>query len=108
MLPPTLTAQYHFRPDCSFNPYVGAGINYTYFYDIHKGAVATAMSYSNSFGPALQVGADMPLDEHWLVNVDAKKNYMNSKVSVDTGVGHMSPRVHIDPWIVGLGVGYRF
>src|SRR5450830_107207 len=28
-LPPTLTLQYHFTPQSSFSPYVGAGINYT-------------------------------------------------------------------------------
>lgn len=33
LLPPTLTAQYHFFPDKVFNPYVGAGVNYTIFYN---------------------------------------------------------------------------
>jgi outer membrane protein len=31
LLPPTLTLQWHFMPDQSFDPYVGAGVNYTYF-----------------------------------------------------------------------------
>jgi Outer membrane protein W len=29
VLPPTLTAQYHFAPDATVRPYVGAGVNYT-------------------------------------------------------------------------------
>lgn len=33
LLPPTLTLQWHFMPDQSFDPYVGAGVNYTYFMD---------------------------------------------------------------------------
>ncbi|MGV3743153.1 MAG: OmpW/AlkL family protein, partial [Burkholderiaceae bacterium] len=28
-LPPTLTLQYHFTPDSTISPYVGAGLNYT-------------------------------------------------------------------------------
>ncbi|XLM23340.1 OmpW family protein, partial [Chromobacterium piscinae] len=32
VLPPTLTLQYHFMPEATFRPYVGAGINYTRFY----------------------------------------------------------------------------
>ena len=33
VLPPTLTAQYHFLPDGKVRPYVGAGVNYTLFYN---------------------------------------------------------------------------
>ena len=29
-LPPTLLVQYHFLPDASFRPYVGAGVNYKF------------------------------------------------------------------------------
>lgn len=28
-LPPTLSLQYHFNPDDSWRPYMGAGLNYT-------------------------------------------------------------------------------
>lgn len=33
VLPPTLTAQYHFAPNGHVRPYVGAGINYTIFWN---------------------------------------------------------------------------
>lgn len=33
VLPPTLMLQYHFAPQNDFRPYVGAGVNYTRFYD---------------------------------------------------------------------------
>ena len=33
MVPPTLTLQYHFTQFGAWKPYVGAGVNYTYFYD---------------------------------------------------------------------------
>ena len=28
-LPPTVSLQYHFMPDSTFQPYLGAGVNYT-------------------------------------------------------------------------------
>ena len=31
MLPPTLTAQYHFNPHGAVRPYLGAGVNYSIF-----------------------------------------------------------------------------
>ena len=33
VLPPSLLLQYHFLPKSSFQPYVGAGVNYTIFFD---------------------------------------------------------------------------
>lgn len=46
-LPPTLTLQYRFAPDAAFRPYVGAGINYTRFYDIHLGGGALTVDRSS-------------------------------------------------------------
>ena len=59
LLPPILTLQYHFRPDAKYRPYVGAGINYTIFYNEKApGTTVTAISYDDSFGWALQAGID--------------------------------------------------
>jgi outer membrane protein len=52
LLPPTITAQYHFDPNGPIRPYVGAGINYTFFYDPHS--VLPGIGFKNSFGWALQ------------------------------------------------------
>ena len=57
VLPPTLTLQYHFTDFCAFKPYVGAGVNYTMFYS-QDGDAATSIDVKNSFGTALQIGAD--------------------------------------------------
>lgn len=32
-LPPTLSVQYHFTNTSQFTPFVGVGVNYTYFFD---------------------------------------------------------------------------
>jgi outer membrane protein len=110
VLPPTLTLQYHFLQDYKFRPYLGAGINYTYFYNIKHGSnpAVENISYENTFGPALQVGADYAINDHWLINVDVKKVYMTPDVDVTTVLGKISPTVHINPAIFGVGIGYRF
>ncbi len=107
VLPPTLTVQYHFMADKKFSPYIGAGINYTYFYNVNSGPVATSISYQNSVGPALQIGADYSLDSHWLLNVDIKKIYIEPHVNVNTALGRISTTVDINPLVFGVGVGYR-
>lgn len=52
VLPPTLTAQYHFLSDQKFSPYLGAGINYTIFYNSDPGTF-NSVEYKNGFGYAL-------------------------------------------------------
>ena len=100
-LPPTLLAQYHFTNFGAFKPYVGAGINYTRFSNVNilDGALNVK---KNSWGPALQVGFDYALDKNWSLNFDVKKVYIDTKVS--GGIG----KFKVDPWLVGVGVGYRF
>lgn len=108
LLPPTLTMQYHFLPESGFNPYVGAGINYTHFYNVTNGPVSLSTHYGDSVGPALQIGADFAFNDNWSLNVDVKQIFMKSNVHVNTALGQLSTRVTINPVIVGLGLGYRF
>lgn len=106
LLPPTLLLQYHYKHSGAFKPYVGAGINYTVFFNDDAGSSVTNVKYENSIGPALQIGADYALDEHWMLNVDAKKLWVNSDVSFNNGA--IAADVDIDPVVIGLGIGYRF
>lgn len=103
-LPPTLTLQYHFTPENQWSPYIGAGVNYTRITSdrLLDGA---ARLEDHSVGLALQAGLDYKLDRHWSLNVDVKKIRIDS--DVNTAAGKIS-NVQIDPWLIGVGVGYRF
>lgn len=105
LLPPTLTVQYHFMPKERFSPYVGAGLNYTFFYNVDSGAVPS-VHYDNHIGYALQAGADYAISGPWSLNIDVKKIFLRTNVSVAGGA--ITGKVDLDPWIFGLGVGYRF
>lgn len=102
-LPPTLLGQYHFDAS-GFKPYVGAGINYTRFSGVNLlGGVATVDK--NSWGPALQVGVDIPLSGNMYLNFDVKKVYIRTDVAAaGTKVGQFK----VDPLLVGVGMGWRF
>ncbi|MFC6198524.1 OmpW/AlkL family protein [Ponticaulis profundi] len=114
LLPPTLTLQYHFKNDSKFTPYIGAGLNYTLFFDENAGPVADDIDYDASFGGALQAGLDVDLDGEpggWLFNVDVKKIWINTDVTVDftTALGAtVKADVDINPTVVGVGFGYKF
>lgn len=107
VLPPTLTLQYHFAPERAFSPYVGAGINYTLPYaEEAAGGTVTDLEADGSFGYALQAGADYWLDDHWGLNVDVKKVWVDVDASVNNGA--IKGEVELNPWILGAGISYRF
>lgn len=106
-LPPILTLQYHFTPASRFKPYVGAGINYTRIsnVDLHVPGVGNLDMSRNSIGPALQVGFDYRLTERLYFNVDLKKTWISADVKL---AGQTISKVKVDPWLLGIGLGYRF
>lgn len=108
LLPPTLTLQYHFLPKETMSPYVGVGINYTKFFDkdLPADGVVTDIGYDSSFGLALQAGIDYFINDRWLINLDVKKIWLNTDVSINGGA--VTADVDVDPWVFGFGVGYRF
>jgi len=111
LLPPTLTLQYHFLPDGKIRPYIGAGVNYTVFFDEDPGAGATVSStdYDNAFGLALQAGLDFGITDQLFLNFDVKKIWLETDVTATVpGVGKAKVDVDIDPWLFGVGIGYRF
>ncbi len=103
LLPPTLTMQYHFTDFGALQPYVGAGVNYTFFLDTKDGA-ATNLKIKSAPGAALQVGFDYMLDANWGVNVDVKKLWLRPDVTATGLTGNL----RIDPWLIGTGATYRF
>jgi len=105
ILPPTVTLQYHFTPNSTFSPYVGAGLNYSMFYGEDEAAGITSLDVDGGFGTALQVGADYWLNENWGLNLDVKKLWLNIDGKVN---GNIDADIDLDPWIFGTGVSYRF
>jgi outer membrane protein len=106
VLPPTLLLQYHFNHQGRVRPYVGAGLNYTYFYNDKLKAGDTPVSIKrSSFGPALQAGVDVQVTKTLFVNADLKKIWMRTSASAG---GADLGSLKIDPWVLGLGVGMKF
>ena len=114
VLPPTLTLQYHFTPDATARPYVGAGINYTIFYKekatsaLNQAIGQTKVGLSDSVGYALQAGIDIDLTRRVFVNFDAKYIDIDTRARLTTGALVNRERVHLDPLVLGIGIGTRF
>jgi len=120
LLPPTLTLQYHY-PAGKFNPYVGAGINYTIFYSADQGPVVKDIEYKNKFAFAAQAGFDIDISKKVFVNADLKKIFLSTTATVDASnltpsaspqlapvLQNIEADVKIKPWLLGVGIGYKF
>lgn len=108
LLPPTLTAQWHFNPEGTFRPYVGVGVTYS-DYSGAKLSVpgVTGLHLDNDyFGPAIQAGFDVKLGKQLFLNFDVKKAHVRSDIENDAGV--KVSRVKVDPLLIGVGIGWRF
>ena len=109
VLPPTLTLQYHFMPSQRISPYVGVGINASFFYGTKAaGPTVTGLSVNDSWGPAIQVGVDYNFSGHWFANVDVKQIFLNTAAHVSAGAVHIKAKDSLDPLVIGAGIGFRF
>lgn len=105
-LPPTVSVQYYFNPEEKFRPYVGAGLNYTIFFnDTTIPALGGDLELEDSFGLAVQAGFDYDINEKWFVNADIRYISIETTATVEA-LG--SSNVDINPTVISLGIGYKF
>ena len=105
-LPPTLSLQYHLGSG-RVKPYIGLGLNVTEFFEEDtQGALSgTDLELDRSFGVAAQVGLDIELSERWWLNLDVRYFDIETDAKLD---GAAIGTVEIDPWAVGLNLGWQF
>lgn len=107
LLPPTLTLQYHFTNFGAFKPYIGVGVNATLFYGEEHGAL-NQFKVQHAVGLAGQIGFDYMFNQNWGINVDVKKLYLRTDAKGVLAGAPVKAKMHLDPWIVGAGVTYKF
>lgn len=113
-LPPTLMAQWYFGDAKSkARPYIGAGVNYTTFFDTDfnqtgKDAGLSDLSVKDSWGAAGQVGLDYMVDDDWLLNMSVWYMDIDTEVKFKAGGEQQNIKTRIDPWVFMFSAGYRF
>ena len=117
-LPPTLSVVYYpLDGKSAFQPYVGAGINYTWIYDEHVSSDARSKGFSNfkasnSWGMAFQVGADYMITDNIMLNAQLRYIDIDTRATVENDAVAPGTRarvnVDVDPFIYMVGLGYKF
>lgn len=114
LLPPTAVLQWHLAPEGLFDFYLGVGVNYTTFYDYDLSDTlaslgVTDIDYDDSFGLAGNVGLSVYLGDHFHFNGDIKYIQISTDAEIQVGSDVFDTvGVDIDPWVYGLGVGWKF
>jgi outer membrane protein len=122
---PILEARYHlFAPDAKFRPFVGVGINYTWFSDTrltNNDFIATNFgpgssthaSLSSSWNPTFDIGATYAISKHW--SLGASLTYipltttLTTSATTATGTQVVTKlKIRTNPLISLIGVNYTF
>lgn len=109
-LPPTFMVQYYFgTAESDFRPYVGAGINYTVFFDEgSKNPAVSDLSLDDSWGLAANVGMDYMINDDWFLNASVWYADIGTTAKYKFSGTQYSTDVDIDPWVFMIGGGYNF
>lgn len=117
VLPATLFAQYRFyEANAAFRPYVGLGVTYAKFFKerttatlnaLTGGTVAnpTTASIDSKWGITPQVGFVWSFNERWFVDASFYKSFLKTTTHLSTG---QSIDIRLNPYVVAVGIGYRF
>jgi len=101
LAPLTLSLQYHFLPEATFRPYVGAGATFGWV----DGDSPPNFDFDYDIGYGLGAGIDMgPADKPWFFNLAVK--YIMLDLDGDVGSGDVT--FGVDPLVYSAQVGYRF
>ncbi|EJL6844145.1 TPA: outer membrane protein OmpW [Vibrio cholerae] len=113
-LPPTFMVQYYFgEANSTFRPYVGAGLNYTTFFDESFNSTGTNNALSDlklddSWGLAANVGFDYMLNDSWFLNASVWYANIETTATYKAGADAKSTDVEINPWVFMIAGGYKF
>ena len=113
-LPPTLSVLYYPLDAASaFQPYVGAGINYTWFFDTELSSAAEDKGFSgldmkDSWGLSAQVGMDYMLTDNIMLNAQVRYIDIDTTGTTSFGGAKVKVDVDVDPMVYMVGLGYKF
>ncbi len=102
-LPPTLSLNYHFPTNSAFKPYIGAGVNYTAFFQ--EDSPLGSLELEDGFGLSVQVGMDYELKNGGALRANLRWIDIDSDVTLD---GAYIGKAEIDPYVLNLAYVVKF
>ena len=113
---PSLLINYVFRDEsAALRPYLGAGINYTKFYDLQStdaGNAAnggpTSVSLTSSLGPVVTAGIRWHIKDRWSAYASYDYARVNSEYTGNTAGVFRTTSIKFNPSTIVLSLGFAF
>jgi outer membrane protein len=113
---PTALIEYvFFDPGAKLRPFIGAGVNYTTFYDRDSTAAGdaasggpTKLSLTRSIGPAGSVGLAWNLGSNWHMYGSYNISRVNTDLTADTAGVIRTTHIKFGPQTLVVSLGYSF
>jgi outer membrane protein len=123
---PALLLKYYFnKPEAKFRPYVGVGATYAWFSSaritnasFEQGTLGgpTSVSTDRSWAPVFNVGFNYAFTRHWFAGFSVSYIPINVTATLNTTVpSQVGPltrvseaKIHLDPFVTYLKIGYMF
>lgn len=113
---PTLLFEYNFLPDTApLRPYIGAGVNYTTFYDRNNTAIGneasggpTRNSLTASVGPAVTAGLTYRINDRWHLHASYGWSRVDTNLKADTDGFIRTTHIAFGPQALIVSGGYSF
>ncbi|OOH92127.1 hypothetical protein BMT54_00965 [Pasteurellaceae bacterium 15-036681] len=110
-LPPSLYVQYYFlNKDSGSRPYVGAGLNYTRFFNAKSldSRVTNLQVKKHSFGPVVNAGIDIKLTDNVYFNTALWYTHIRTKAKFTALDLDHEVKIKLDPVVAFAGLTYSF
>lgn len=109
--PGVIALQYYIPGLGPVHPYIGTGVNWTFFLGTTDRAL-THVQPADAFGLPFEAGIHYDLSRRWTFNMDFKYILLHNRISAefDTPAGALPAlaKADINPLVMSIGVGYRF
>lgn len=113
---PTVLLEYMFGSEnAKLRPFIGAGVNYTTFYDRNSTAEGNAasggptkLSLTSSVGPAGTVGLAYNIANHWNAYASYSISQVKTHLTADTAGVIRKTDISFGPQALVVSVGYSF
>lgn len=117
VIPATVFAQYRFgEANATIRPYLGLGVTYSKFFKERTTATLNALtggtpanpttaSIDDKWGLTPQVGVVWNVNERWFVDASFYKSFLKTTTHLSSG---QSIDIRLNPYVVAVGIGYRF
>ncbi len=113
---PTALLEYQFLDDSSpWRPYVGVGLNYTYFFDRNSTPAGNAasggptqLSLPASWGPAATAGMTYKLPYNWSVMASYSISRVDTRLTANTDGIIRTTHISFGPQALVVAAGYSF